>query len=106
MSFASIKVWSKLYQAGSYFVDLNLSPDGQGLRLHGEILTEDDTNMPSEGTVTLHDHSGEIVASAPLGNNSSSGDTGFVFNIEDTDDYHLEVVFEQKVLSVAGIEVR
>lgn len=105
-SFSSIQVWSKLYQAGSYFVDLTLGPDDQGRRLRGEILTRDDAPLPGAGTVTLHDRSGEMVASASLGDTSNGGDTEFVFQVEDIDDYRLEVIFEQETLSVTGIEVR
>jgi hypothetical protein len=105
-SFASLKVWSKLYQAGSYFVDLALGPGEHGLGLRGEILTQDETPVPSEGTVTLHDRTGEIMASASLGDASNNAEAAFVFDVEHIDDYHLEVVFEQEVLSVAGIDVR
>ena len=100
------KVWSKLYQAGSYFVDLNLGPDDEGLRLRGEILTQDDSPLPAEGIVTLHDRSGEIVASAPLGNEANGTELAFVFHVDSANDYHLEVVFDQETLTVADIEVR
>lgn len=105
-SFASRMVWSKLYQAGSYFVDLHLAPDERGLRLRGEIMTQTEAPLPSEGTVTLHNRAGEIVATAILERDPLGGDAEFVFEIDEADGYHLEMVIDRETVSVAGLEIR
>lgn len=54
--------------------------------------------------MTLYDHAGEIVASASLGTDPN-GEAGFVFHVEHTDDYLLEVEFEPETLSAASVKV-
>lgn len=105
-SYASMEVWSKLYAVGPYFVDLQLAPDEQGLGLRGGIVTQTEAPLPSEGTATLHDRSGKIVATALLERDPESGEVEFMFQIENTDACHLEVLIDGATLSIAGLNGR
>ena len=103
-SFASMKVWSKLYQAGPYYLDVVLGPGERGLSLRGEILAADDSAVPAEGRVTLHDGGGAILSSGSL--NSRAGSEGaFTFDVERSGNYRVEVVLRNELLSVAGLNV-
>lgn len=97
-SFSSIKVWSKLYQAGPYFVDLMLRPGASALALRGEIMTESST-VPSEVTVTLRDHHGNAVSS------TRASDGAFELEVERQGIYRLDVAFGRELLCLSELEV-
>ncbi len=83
-SFSSVKVWSKLYQAGPFFVDLTLGPGDGNLSLRGEVLTTNDTPPPAEAEVKLFNEQGECAV-------TKLGDGGFMLPLETTGLYRLVV---------------
>jgi hypothetical protein len=97
-SFASINVWSKLYQAGPYFLDLSLEPGEHNLDLRGEILSSDDPPLPTEAEITLYDEHGQRAV-------AQLGDAGFSLPLDQAGLYRLEVSYEAAVLTVEGLKI-
>lgn len=96
-SFASVKVWSKLYQTGPYFLDLTLVPGDGDLNLRGEILSSE-SSLPEDAQVTLFDRNG-VSATTVL------GDGSFVLPLDQPGRYRLEVSFSEALLSVEGLDI-
>ena len=97
-SFSSTQVWSKLYQAGPYFVDLMLGPGDRALALHGELMA-DSAPIPTEGTITLRDQQDTVVST------TTAIDGAFSLQPDNPGSFHLDLMFNQETLTLSGIEV-
>lgn len=69
------KRWSRLYQAGLYFIDVTLQPDGTGSLLQGQVLHQDGAPLPDDAAVALDGEPGGT--RIPIG---SDGDFAFRFD--------------------------
>lgn len=97
-SFSSVNVWSKLYQAGPFFLDIALRPGESGLHLRGELLSGGDGPMPTGCEIELFDADGSCAAT-PL------GEDGFVLPIERVGTYRLEVSSDQMLIGIEDLEI-
>ena len=104
-SFSSVKVWSKLYQAGPYFLDLTLGPSEQALRLRGEVMASGDSLLPTDGAVTVLDGSDTVVASTALAAGSGLDDRSFSVDLGGTGDYRLELLCGGRRISITDLAV-
>lgn len=91
-------VWSKLYQADVYYLDVTLTPSGRTARLQGQLLKDDGGQLPG-GTVALYQDD-EIVQSVPVG---AAGD--FYVDISEAHQYRLSVQLADTVFSVTGLDI-
>ena len=98
-SFSSVKVWSKLYQAGPYFVDLMLRPGDRSLDLHGELIAKNGAPAPDQIVVTLRDRQG--TASTVSAYNGT-----FTLELTALGNYRLDLTFGRERVLLSDIEVR
>lgn len=100
--FSSFRTWSKLFQVGPYFLDVNLQPGKDTLELRGEIMSLDGEDLLLGGTVTLHEEGD----SQPLDTTPLDSDVDFKFAIHHTGSYQLTMELNGNRFIVPRIKVR
>ena len=92
--------WSRLYQAGSYFVDLTLRHDDRGAVIFGQLIATDRIAPPG-GLVRLDlTHNGVTVAAALV---DTTG--GFRLEVSSAGEHRLECQFGPDVVAVEALEI-
>lgn len=87
--------WSRLYQAGPYFLDMTLKPEGKGALLQGQVLHQDGAALPADALMVLGSN-GE----ARLG---ATGD--FQFFIDEVSELSLEARLNETAFVVEGLAI-
>lgn len=87
--------WSKLFQAGSYYLDLSFLPAGNSGTLQGQVLGGE---LLGSGEVTLYRGDDSVAAHAQL-----SADGDFCLRVAETRPYRLAVMVGAVALSVGEL---
>lgn len=92
-------IWSRLYQAEDYVLDLSCQAEGKLSRLQGQVMVDASPDTPI-GQVTLLNNSGEI-SSARL---DSFGQ--FQLNVSEPGDFRLRVETPNRTFAVSNLHVK
>ena len=92
-------IWSRLYQAEEYVLDLSCQAEGKLSRLQGQVMM-DASNSSPVGQVTLLNAQGEV-SSARL---DSFGQ--FQLNVSEPGDFRLRVETPNRTFAVSDLNVK